>query len=108
MLRPSRGQRQVRGFAPEKRRMFHQRHFSMPVPRRVVPFPPGRWPWKAHDVTQDTHDIIQLLWRFWKAFVAHVAASGGPRGPNVLLQEDNIALERANVTLKGYEILIFA
>jgi hypothetical protein len=40
--------------------------------------------------------------------VARVASSGGPRGPNVLLQEANISLERDNVTLKGHDVLIFA
>jgi hypothetical protein len=39
--------------------------------------------------------------------MARVAASGGPRGPNVLLQEANIALIGANVTLKWHDIFIF-
>jgi hypothetical protein len=42
------------------------------------------------------------------AIVAHVAASGGPRGPNVLLQEANVALKGANITLKGHDIFIYA
>jgi hypothetical protein len=42
------------------------------------------------------------------AYVARVAASGGPKGPNVLLQEVSVALERANVTLKGHHVFIFA
>jgi hypothetical protein len=61
---------------------------------------------EGHDVTQDIHDVIQHLWRFWEAVVARVACSGGPRRPNVLLQEANVALERANVTLKGHDVLI--
>jgi hypothetical protein len=77
---PAGGRDRSEGFAPEKRRTFHQRHLSRPIPRGVVPFPLGRWPWKAHDVTQDTHDVIQCLWRFWEAVVARVAASRGPRG----------------------------
>jgi hypothetical protein len=35
---------------------------------------------EGHDVTQDTHDVIQCLWTFWEAVVAVlacVAASGG-------------------------------
>jgi hypothetical protein len=39
----------------------------------VVPFLGGHWPWKAHEITQDTHDNIQCLWRFWEAVVAVVA-----------------------------------
>jgi hypothetical protein len=50
---PSRGQRQIRGFSPKKRRTFHQRQLSRPVPRGVVPFPLGCWAWKAHDFTED-------------------------------------------------------
>jgi hypothetical protein len=42
------------------------------------------------------------------AVVARVAASGGPRGTNVLLQEANVALKRANVTLNGHDVLIYA
>jgi hypothetical protein len=60
-------------------------------------------------VTQDVHDIIQHLWIFWEAVVtrvACVACFGGPRSPNVLLQEANVALEGANVTLKGHDIPI--
>jgi hypothetical protein len=53
------------------------------------------------------YDIIQHCGGFGRAIVARVAASGGLRGPNVLLQEANVALERANVTLKGHGILIF-
>jgi hypothetical protein len=40
--------------------------------------------------------------------VARVVCSGGPRRPNVFLQEANVSLERANVTLKGHDVLIFA
>jgi hypothetical protein len=68
-----------------------------------VPSPLGRWPWKAHDVTQDAYDVIQHLWTFWEAVVAvvaRVAAWRGPRRANVLLQEANVALKRANVTLE--------
>jgi hypothetical protein len=40
--------------------------------------------------------------------VARVEASGGPRGPNVLLQEANVSLKGANVTLKGNDVFIYA
>jgi hypothetical protein len=50
---------------------------------------------EGHDVTQDVHDVIHHLWRFWEAVVARVACSEGPRRLNVLLQEANVALERA-------------
>jgi hypothetical protein len=63
---------------------------------------------EGHDVTQDVHDVIHHLWRFWEAIVARVACSGGPRRPNVFLQEANVALERTNITLKGHDVLILA
>jgi hypothetical protein len=40
--------------------------------------------------------------------VARVASSGGPRRPNILLQEANVALKGPNVTLKGHDIITFA
>jgi hypothetical protein len=43
MLRPHQGaeigQRWIRGFAPDKRRTFHQRHPGRAWPRGVVPSP---------------------------------------------------------------------
>jgi hypothetical protein len=30
---------------------------------------------EGHDVTQDVHDVIQHLWRFWEAVVARVAVA---------------------------------
>jgi hypothetical protein len=38
------------GFAPEKKRTFHQRHFGRARPRGNDPFSVERWPWKAQDV----------------------------------------------------------
>jgi hypothetical protein len=40
--------------------------------------------------------------------VARVASSGGPRRPNVLLQEDNVTLKGPSVTLKGHEVTFYA
>jgi hypothetical protein len=37
-----------RGFTPEKKRTFHQRHFDRARPRGNDPFSVERWPWKAH------------------------------------------------------------
>jgi hypothetical protein len=48
------------------------------------------------------------FWEVVVAHVAHVACSGGPRRPNVFLQEVNFALEGVNFTLKGHGVLIFA
>jgi hypothetical protein len=93
---PAGGQRQIRGFAPEKRRTFHQRQLNRPVPRGFVPFPPGRWPWKAHDVTRDTHDVIQCLWRFWEAVVCQI----GTCGRFLRSKKAYVALKGFNVTLK--------
>jgi hypothetical protein len=88
--------------------MFQQRKLGKALPSGVVPFPLGRWPWKAHDVTQEIHDVIQHLWRFWEVVVARVACSRGPRKPNVFLQEAIIALEGANITLEGHGVFIFS
>jgi hypothetical protein len=38
------------GFTPEKKRMFHQRHFGGARPRGNDPFSVERWPWKAQNV----------------------------------------------------------
>jgi hypothetical protein len=51
------GRDMTKGFAPE-RRTFH-RHPGRALPRGVVPSRLERWPWKAHDVTQDAYDVIQ-------------------------------------------------
>jgi hypothetical protein len=42
------------------------------------------------------------------AIVAHVAASRGPRGPNIFLQEANVALKGDNVNLKEHDVFIYA
>jgi hypothetical protein len=42
------------------------------------------------------------------AGLARVATSRGPRRANVLLQKATFSLERANVTLKGHDVLTFA
>jgi hypothetical protein len=39
-----------RGFAPEKKRTFHQRHFGRARPRGNDPFSVEHWPWKAQNV----------------------------------------------------------
>jgi hypothetical protein len=39
-----------RGFSPEKKRMFHQRHFGRAWPRGNDPFSVECWPWKAQSV----------------------------------------------------------
>jgi hypothetical protein len=83
--------------------MVPQRHPDRALPRWVVPSPLERWPWKAHDVTQDAHDIIQHCGRFGEAVMvvmAHMAAWRSPRRANVLLQEAYVALKRANITLE--------
>jgi hypothetical protein len=41
------------GFAPEKKRTFHQRHFGRARSREVDPFPVKRLPWMAQDVTYE-------------------------------------------------------
>jgi hypothetical protein len=91
-----------------KRRTFHERQLSRPIPRGVVPFPPGHWPWKAMTSLRTSMTSSRTCGGFWEAVVARVAASEGPRGPNVFLQEANVALKGANVTLKEHDIFIYA
>jgi hypothetical protein len=43
------------------------------LPRGVVPFPPGCWPWKSHDITHDTYDVIQRYGGFGRQLCAKVA-----------------------------------
>jgi hypothetical protein len=73
---PSRGQRQIRGFSSEKRRAFHERHLGRALPRGVVPFPPECWPWKSHDVTQDTYDVIQRYGGFGRLVMCQSGMCG--------------------------------
>jgi hypothetical protein len=64
---PSRGKDRMvvdQGFAPENKRMFHQRHFGRARPRGIDPLlvktfsldGPGRHLW--------AHDIILSVWQF--------------------------------------------
>jgi hypothetical protein len=45
------GQSLTRGFAPERKRTFPQRHLDRTRPRGDDPFSVERQPWKAWDVT---------------------------------------------------------
>jgi hypothetical protein len=42
-----------KGFAPEKKRTLHQRHFGRARPRGIDPLPVERFPWMAQDVTYE-------------------------------------------------------
>jgi hypothetical protein len=61
---PAGGRDKTKGFAPEKRRMFHRCTLAVPYLGGVVPSSLERWPWKAQDITQEAHDVIQLHGRF--------------------------------------------
>ena len=39
------------GFTPEKKRMFHQRHFGRARPRGIDPLLVVSFPWMAQDIT---------------------------------------------------------
>ena len=100
---PAGGKDNTEGFASEKRRTFHRGTLAEPYPWGLFPHPLRHWPWKAHDVTQVAHDVIQHYGRFGEAVmavVARVKAWRGPRRANVLLQEANVSLKRDNVTLE--------
>jgi hypothetical protein len=79
---PAGGRDRTEGFAPEKRRTFHRGTLSRALPRGVVPFPLERWPWKAQNVTQDAHDVIQHYGRFGETIMAvwHVWQIGEAQG----------------------------
>jgi hypothetical protein len=61
---PAGGRDRTEGFAPEKRRTFHRGTLAEPYLGGLCPLPLERWPWKAHDVTQDAYDVIQHYGRF--------------------------------------------
>jgi hypothetical protein len=100
MLRPQQGAETRQGVCIGEEEDVPQRHPGRALPRGVVSSPLERWPWKAHGVIQDAHDVIQHCERFGEAVMARVAAWRSPRRANVLLQEANDALKGANVTLE--------
>jgi hypothetical protein len=61
------------------------------------------WPWKAQDITQEAHDVIQLHICFGRHHgnLAHVAGWRIPRRANVFLQEAAFSLKMDNITLEG-------
>jgi hypothetical protein len=104
LLRPHWGGRDrtvfVRGFAPEKKRTFHQRHFGRARPRGNDPFSVERWPWKAQNVptlTMTSSSFMDISEADWVA----VACWRGPWGANVLLLDVSSALKRASASLEG-------
>jgi hypothetical protein len=61
---PAGGQRQDKGVCTGEEEDVPQRHPGKALPRGVVPSSLECWPWKARDVTQEAHDVIQLHGRF--------------------------------------------
>jgi hypothetical protein len=62
---PAKGRDKTKGFSLEKRRTFHRGTLAEPYLRGGgVPSSLEHWPWKAQDVTQEAHDVIQLHERF--------------------------------------------
>jgi hypothetical protein len=89
-----------RGFAPEKKRTFHQRHFGRARPRGNDPFLVERWPWKAQSAPILTMTSWSFLEADWAA-MARVACWRGPWGVNVLLLDASFALKGASTSLEG-------
>ena len=92
-----------RGFAPEKKRMFHQRHFGRARPRGNDPFLVERWPWKVQNVpilTMTSSNFMVILG-------GRLSSSGTcgilerPLGANVFLLDASFALKGASTSLEG-------
>ena len=101
LLRPrQRGRGRIvfhRGFAPEKKRTFHQRHFGRAQLGGNDPFSVERWPWKAQNVpilTMTSSNFMVILG-------GRLGSSGTcgmlerPLGANVLLLDVSFTLEGA-------------
>jgi hypothetical protein len=81
MLRPQQGAERT-GVCTGEEEDVPQRHPGRALPRGVVPSPLERWPWKAHDITQEAHDVIQLYGHFGEIVMAvwHVWQIGEAQG----------------------------
>jgi hypothetical protein len=92
-----------RGFAPEKKRTFHERHFDRAQPRGNDPFSVERWPWKA----QSTLILTMMSSSFMVILGGRLGCSGmcgmleRPLGVNVLLLDASSALKGASASLEG-------
>jgi hypothetical protein len=92
-----------RGFAPEKKRTFHQRHFGKAQPRGNDPFSMERWPWKA----QSTPTLNMTSSSFMVILGGRLGSSGTcgmlekPLGANVFLLDVSFALKGASASLEG-------
>jgi hypothetical protein len=92
-----------RGFALEKKRMFHQRHFGRAWPKGNDPFSVERWPWKAQSIPI----LTMTSSSFMVIFGGRLGSSGTcgmfkrPLGANVLLLDVSSALKGASASLEG-------
>jgi hypothetical protein len=92
-----------RGFAPKKKRTFHQRHFGRAQPRGNDPFSVERWPWKAQNVP-----ILTMMSSSFMVILGGRLGNNGtcgllerPLGANVLLLDVSSALKGASTSLEG-------
>jgi hypothetical protein len=91
-----------RGFAPEKKRTFHQRHFGRERPRGNDPFSVERWPWKAQNVP-----ILTMTSSNFMVILGGRLGSSGTcgmlertLGVNILLLDVSSALKGASTSLE--------
>jgi len=93
-----------RGFAPEKKRKFHQRHFGRARPRGNDPFSVERWPWKA-----ESAPILTMTSSSFMVVLGGRLGSSGTcgmlerplGGVNVLLLDASSALKGASASPEG-------
>jgi hypothetical protein len=89
-----------RGFAPEKKRMFHQRHFGRARSRGNDPFSVECWPWKA----QSAPIFTMTSSSFMVILGGRLGSSGTsgmlekPLGANVFLLDVSFSLKGASAT----------
>ena len=93
---PAWGKDKTEGFAPKKRRTFHRGTLAEPHLGGLFPLH-----WNVGlGRPMTSSSIMDVFWEAVMAVAARVAAWRGPRRVNVMLQEDNVSLKRANVTLE--------
>jgi hypothetical protein len=92
-----------RGFAPEKKRTFHQRHFGRSRPRGNGPFSVEHWPRKDQSVP-----ILTMMSSIFMVILGGRLGSNGtcgmlekPLGDNVLLLDVSSTLKGASASLEG-------
>jgi hypothetical protein len=89
-----------RGFSPQKKRTFHQRHFGRAQPRGNDPFSVEHWPWKAQNVP-----ILTMTSSIFMVILGGRLGTCGmlerPLGANIFLLDVSSTLKGASASLEG-------